>query len=180
MKFKTPLRFTLLELVVVLAIMSIIMLVTIPMAVKPGANTLESVLRQVSVLLEAARTVAMRDGTNTTVTINLYDKVFSTDAKVQSSLVVALGNVQQPATVTEVKLPETFFIRAAKTRQESLLPPVRGMKAEQTEDKIVFEFRSDGTGMMPEIEIEDQYMNRATISVMPLTGKIHIEEERRR
>lgn len=171
--------FSMLELVVVLAVMSAVALIAIPVAVKPNTKSMEAILRRTTNLIEAARTVAMREGSTTTVTVNFIERKISTSAQLKSKFKISMGGVDEPVTPSEVQLPDGFDIRPLNQRTAEVLPPVRGMKVSQTDDEIVFEFRSDGTGMMPEIEINAPNGDNAIVSVMPLTGRIHVVENKR-
>lgn len=139
--------FTLLELLVVLAIMASIIAIAIPNLRLPGfASDAAGAARQIASGLADARQAAIFANRDTSVVIDLENKTFS----VAGGPAVALDGIQKLTLITA---------------ERDVLDEARG--------EILF--YPDGSAGGGEISVQDQDGTRATVRVNWLTGRISVD-----
>lgn len=206
--------FSLIELVAVIAILSLMMMVAFPLALSEDDNSMETIVRRISTLFESARAKAMLEGKPAKVTINLRTMTFSggtkknenvSDASAFPSSSMSVGSRHRPqlrdlnnsrtssdpdgrkntlalrqlmmAEVPDVVLPENYRLELDYQNDYNFHPYAEEFIKKTDDETISFEFRADGIGTMPRLRISNEDEIR-TIEVMPLTGRVHVEELR--
>lgn len=184
---KSQKHFSMLEMVVAIGIMTLLMLVAFPLAMSPGDNTMETVMRKISTLFEAARTTASMTGSSVSVTVNLNTRKISASGVTGKSasndasayqgesvkeMTIAMRKAMM-AELQEIELPEMFVL---KLDAEEGQHPFSKKFIPENQDEVIVTFRPDGVAVMPRIRIERDHNEVRTLEVLPLTGRIQIED----
>lgn len=156
--------FAMIELIVVMAILSVMMLIAVPAVTRINVDSLDSYCERIASLFEAARNQAMLTGTPTVVKVDPVNRtIYGATAvqKKESEFTIESPEGELDAFSSNIVLPEWIFISIES-------PP----------EKLSFKFYPDGTASIPRITLQEE-QNYRYITVRPLTGRVNIDTIKR-